>query len=146
MDRQYLAVSLLAVMGPALNHSEIPSVPPPPGIIPNFVDPKTNDQITTIVISILLPLMLVFIVIRLYHCLRINDKIAKSDCKSNDSTVLGSLLMATRRLLSSCGMHIPPNSNTNRSLFLTLGGLDLIHFCYVSWYTCPYPQRVISPV
>ena len=129
-------------MDPTLDYSEIPSQPPPPGITPNFVDPVTNGQITTIVISILLPLMLAIVVLRVYGCLWVNRRFAKSDCKYDSSIVMGSLLMTTRRLPSCCGMRIKLSSNTDHSSFVILDGIDLIHFCHLSWYICPYPQHV----
>lgn len=95
-------------MDPALNYSDIPSAPPPPGVIPNFVNPETNAAMTTIVISILLPLMLAFVLLRVYACFRISHKWAKSDCKYYLVITFGSLLMAIRCLHFSCGMRFQP--------------------------------------
>ena len=68
-------------MDPALNYSTIPSQAPPPGITPNFTHPATNEHVTTVVVSILLPLMLAFIALRLHNCLWVTRRFAKSDCE-----------------------------------------------------------------
>lgn len=58
-----------------------PSKAPPPGVIPNFVDPPSNAHISIIVQSIMLPLMLAFVSLRVYSNLWISHKFALSDCE-----------------------------------------------------------------
>ena len=67
-------------MEPNLDYSKIPSAAPPPGVIPNFVNPETNAPMTTIVITILLPLTLLFVSMRVYSNLWVSHKFYKSDC------------------------------------------------------------------
>ena len=90
----------------ALNYSDTASTPPPPGIVPDFVDPVTNTAAVIIVISILLPLMLVFVALRVYSNLCISRKFAQSDCKYPPFSMLASLLMASRCMRARYGTRI----------------------------------------
>lgn len=64
-----------------LDPTMTPSRPPPTGVIPNFVHPASNAHISVIVTSIMLPLVLVFVSLRVYSNLWINRRFAGSDCK-----------------------------------------------------------------
>lgn len=68
-------------MDPSLDYSKIPSVAPPAGVTPNFIDPVTNASVAKIVISILLPVTLIFVTLRTYCNFRLDRKRAYSDCK-----------------------------------------------------------------
>ncbi|KAF7502448.1 hypothetical protein GJ744_005794 [Endocarpon pusillum] len=59
--------------------TKTPSGPPPPGVIPNFVDPPTNAHISVIVLSIMLSLMLIFVLLRVYSNFWISHRFAISD-------------------------------------------------------------------
>lgn len=86
------------------NLGNLPSAPPPPGVIPNFVNPETRAPILKIVTSIMLPLMMVFVLLRLYSNIWISRKLEKSDCSFLKSLVKSLWLIAIRCLHSSDGM------------------------------------------
>lgn len=50
--------------------SKIPAVAPPPGVVPNFVNPPSQAYIPKIVIYVTLPLMVIFLGMRLYTRLK----------------------------------------------------------------------------
>ena len=48
------------------NYASIPALTPPPGVMPNFAAPNHSARIYTILCSILLGIVYVFVIIRLY--------------------------------------------------------------------------------
>lgn len=50
--------------------SQIAAMAPPPGVVPNFVDPVSLAPVCLIVIAITLPLMVIFLALRFYARLR----------------------------------------------------------------------------
>lgn len=96
----------MAAMDPSLDYSKIPSAAPPPGVIPNFVNPVTNAPMTTIVITILLPLTLLFVSMRVYSNLWVSHKFLKSDCRCSLSLLPFAVLMAIRCLHFGYGVLI----------------------------------------
>lgn len=63
-----------------LDLSQIPAVPPPPGVVPNFTDPPSQAHIPQIVVYVTLPLMVFFLSLRLYTRLK-NSKLGVDDGK-----------------------------------------------------------------
>ena len=88
-----------------LNFSNLPSGPPPPGVVPNFVNPVNSSIVTYVVVSILIPLMLLAVLLRLYSNFCVSRSFAKSDCKFLLLKVLDWSLTSARCLYSSCGKH-----------------------------------------
>ncbi|KAI1175953.1 hypothetical protein F4777DRAFT_548569 [Nemania sp. FL0916] len=59
--------------------SQIPSAPPPPGVIPNFVNPPSIAPICRIVIAVTLPLMAIFLILRIYVRVAVSKKLGIDD-------------------------------------------------------------------
>lgn len=59
----------------------LPLAPPPPGIIPNFVDPPDRTYQFYIVAGVCLPLILVFASLRFYAKICLLPR-SRDDCKS----------------------------------------------------------------
>ena len=51
---------------PLSDFSDIPSLTPPPGVTPNFVDPETNGQLIVSLGTFLLVLTVLFLALRVY--------------------------------------------------------------------------------
>ena len=66
---------------PGTDLSKVPTAPPPPGVVPNFTNPVTKAQMMTVVISVMLSLMLVFVSFRVFTNLWVSKRFAKSDCE-----------------------------------------------------------------
>lgn len=64
-----------------LDLSKIPAAVPPPGIIPNFIDPPSLEEFPKIVTYITLPLMVFFLGLRIYARVRLAS-VGVDDCKS----------------------------------------------------------------
>jgi len=62
--------------------AQLPALQPPPGVVPNFVNPQSIAHQTRTAIYVTLPLMLLFLVLRLYTRLRILRAVGADDCKS----------------------------------------------------------------
>ena len=74
-DRSKLSADELAYL------RQIPSVPPPPGVTPNFVDPPNDKDALNVLSSILLVFMMIFVVNRVYVKTMIVRKYSWDDCK-----------------------------------------------------------------
>lgn len=60
--------------------SETPSGMPPPGQVPNFVNPPSRAGITTVIVSVTLALMIVFVTVRVYADVWVLRKMEKAGC------------------------------------------------------------------
>ena len=60
--------------------SKIPASDPPPGIVPNFNDPPSRRPVATVMVSVTLALMVLFVVLRLYADLWVLRKLEKASC------------------------------------------------------------------
>jgi hypothetical protein len=60
---QWLTVKQLS---PTMDLAKIPVLPPPLGVMPNFVNPENRASILIIISTIFLALLLPFVVLRLY--------------------------------------------------------------------------------
>ena len=59
--------------------AELPALQPPPGVVPNFVDPVTNAHQLVGVVSVLLALMILFALNRFYTKIWITKKFTWDD-------------------------------------------------------------------
>lgn len=59
--------------------SNVPALAPPPGVVPNFVNPESLAPLCLIVIAFTLPLMVLFLALRLYVRLRISSATGADD-------------------------------------------------------------------
>ncbi|MCJ1254826.1 hypothetical protein MMC24_002642 [Lignoscripta atroalba] len=64
---------------PSAGLAGLPAQAPPPGVVPNFIDPYSRGPMLVIVSSILIGLMVLFVAARLYTKLRINRKLKWDD-------------------------------------------------------------------
>lgn len=62
-----------------LDFSQIPSMPPPPGVTSNFVNPENNSSILIIVCTICLVFLLLFVSLRMYTRLWISRSFGLDD-------------------------------------------------------------------
>jgi len=60
----------------------LPAAKPPPGIVPNFVDPYSSGPILISVGSVFVVIMLAFVCVRIYTKVRIVRRSSLDDCKS----------------------------------------------------------------
>ena len=60
--------------------ADIPGMAPPPGVMPNYVDPYNRGYLITSVGSLLLGLMMVFVFVRVYVKVRIQKRFSWDDC------------------------------------------------------------------
>ncbi|KAI0417229.1 hypothetical protein F5X98DRAFT_341749 [Xylaria grammica] len=81
-----------------------PSSVPPDGVIPNFKDPDSNAYISTNVIEVFLPLMLVFFLLRLYSRAIVIRKFGIDDALST---------IAAASIVVVCGILLLLNKNPN---------------------------------
>ncbi|KAK6956859.1 hypothetical protein Daesc_002140 [Daldinia eschscholtzii] len=63
-----------------LDHT--PIIAPPPGVVPNFENPKSLAPIGRITIAVVLPLMVIFVVLRFYTRFQISRSIGADDCRN----------------------------------------------------------------
>lgn len=85
---------------PGLDLSKIPAAPPPPGIIPNFIDPPSLANMPRIFTYITLPPMILFLAMRMYVRIFVTHKIGLDDCEFLD-TSFGSVILANICLKTS---------------------------------------------
>jgi hypothetical protein len=63
--------------------AQLPSLQPPPGVQPNFINPESIAHQTRDATYVALPLMLSFLTLRVYTRLRITHSFGADDCKSS---------------------------------------------------------------
>lgn len=76
--------------------------PPPAGVSPNFVNPPSNAKYNVLCQAVCIPVITVFVVLRLYTRVFIHRKITGDDCKLSD-LILRQLADVKRRLHSGLG-------------------------------------------
>lgn len=77
-----MASAIPADVNPALL-ANYPAMLPPDGVTSNFVDPYTRGPVITIVGSILIAIMMIFVVVRIYTKTCINRKLHWDDCQTS---------------------------------------------------------------
>ena len=60
---------------------KLPAMPPPPGVIPNYVNPHSDGSIIVVVGSILLGLTILFVANRIYSKVWLTHKYSWDDRK-----------------------------------------------------------------
>lgn len=65
-----------------LSLADVPAAPPPPGVIPNYVNPYSEGSVLIIVGSIFVAIMLLFVSVRIYTKVKIVGKSSPDDCMS----------------------------------------------------------------
>jgi hypothetical protein len=64
---------------------EMPALAPPPGVVPNFIDPPTNRSAIFAVFITCLVIMTLAVTIRMYTKILMLKKLAIEDCKSTQA-------------------------------------------------------------
>ena len=72
---------------PGVPIQDIPALAPPQGVRPNFVNPPSREHELIILEGIFVPLMLLFVSMRLFVRARITKKWGWDDCKINSDWV-----------------------------------------------------------
>lgn len=127
----------------------MPAGKPPPGVIPNPINPYSNGPTLIAVGSVLVALMLVCVSVRVYAKFKIVGKLTPDDCKykelfldSRDSDT-----KVDRHLLFSCGnAHLSPSLGPNciRLIFKMRRPLDwcnpILHYSYLRFVRRNLPK------
>lgn len=80
---------------PGTDLSKVPIGPPPPGVIPNFVNPKSTAGEATAVTIVFTIVMLLFVLVRMYTKIFVSRSRGWDDCTCAVNPVsIKSLLMA----------------------------------------------------
>ncbi len=69
--------------GSSYDLSQVPGLAPPPGVIPNFVDPYTRGPLLLALTTVAMGIMYVFVTARLYCKFYVQRKLSWDDCESN---------------------------------------------------------------
>ena len=64
-----------------LDPNEIPSIAPPLGVVPNFINPEDISYRVFAVAGVCLPLLLIFVGLRIYAKVRILGSRTLDDCR-----------------------------------------------------------------
>lgn len=86
---------------PVLDLSKIPAASPPPGVVPNFVDPPSQAHIPRIFTYVTLPPMLLFIALRIYARIVITHKFGLDDCELFENFLVNDISLHSARPLSA---------------------------------------------
>ena len=76
---------------PNIDPSEIPALEPPPGVVPNFVDPYTRGPMLLALSAVAVGIMYLFVTIRIYCKFFVRKTLSWDDRKST-----GGILMFLR--------------------------------------------------
>lgn len=78
----HISQSSLALMDPShMDLSHTPFLKPPPGVVPEFVDPVSQAPTVIVINVVWITLMLCFVVMRIYTKGRILRNLGWDDCK-----------------------------------------------------------------
>lgn len=61
----------------------LPALPPPPGVTPNFIDPPSCADLGKGFVYTFLPLMVCFVILRIYTRARVSRGFGVDDCELN---------------------------------------------------------------
>ena len=98
-------MSSLSSAGGLAALAKTPALAPPPGVVPNFIDPYNQGPILLVIGSILLALMMILVTVRAYTKIFIQRKLSWDDCSLPKFSALGSssMLMFVSDLWTRCG-------------------------------------------
>lgn len=87
----HLTVSIMSVPpGSSYDLSQVPGLAPPPGVIPNFVNPHTRGPLLIALTAVAVGIMYVFVITRLYCKFYVQRKLSWDDCESNEQSCFDS--------------------------------------------------------
>ena len=81
---------------PMVSPSPKPALTPPPGVIPNFVNPPSQGYVTVVVLAICLAITTPIVLLRIYVRYFINRRLWWDDCKLPIHTSTGRRVRLTR--------------------------------------------------
>lgn len=61
--------------------SDLPAMPPPPGVTPNFVNPQNRTDVYVVVYTIFSSLVVLFVSLRFYAKIWITRSVGWDDCE-----------------------------------------------------------------
>ena len=70
---------------PSYDLSQIPALNPPPGVIPNFVDPYTRGPKLLALSAVAIGVMYLFVMARFYAKFYVQRRLTWDDCESSQS-------------------------------------------------------------
>lgn len=73
--------------------SQIPSAAPPPGVVPNFIDPPSQANVPRIFTYVTLPPMILFLAMRMYVRIFVTHTIGLDDCEFQEMS-FGQVILA----------------------------------------------------
>ncbi|KAJ8132163.1 hypothetical protein O1611_g1459 [Lasiodiplodia mahajangana] len=86
--------------------SQVPAAPPPPGVMPNFSDPPSQQVPMIVVSTVILTLTVIFVAIRVYTGLRILRRFGIEECLTLLATVFSAAYIAVVLHLSHESRHL----------------------------------------
>ncbi|OCL10074.1 hypothetical protein AOQ84DRAFT_290010, partial [Glonium stellatum] len=86
-----------------------PALAPPPGVVPNFVNPQSRADQTRIVICVTLPIMVILLALRIYTRLRKTRAFGADDCMLLNLTSSMSVISFCGVVLSILGNPLGPH-------------------------------------
>lgn len=86
-----------------VDYSKIPALAPPPGVVPNFVNPVSLTVPLIVASVISLVLAVIFVSVRLYSSLRLTHSPGVDDCTLSPNSGRVKSLTKRRRLHISTG-------------------------------------------
>ena len=73
------AILKAALLDPSL-YASFPALEPPPGVVPNFIDPPDRGYTVIVVGAVLMALMVLFFMVRLYTKCFVSKRFSWDDC------------------------------------------------------------------
>jgi hypothetical protein len=64
-----------------MDPSQIPALQPPPGVVPNFIDPYTRGPMLLALSAVAIGIMYLFVIARFYCKFSLKHKVTWDDCE-----------------------------------------------------------------
>ena len=65
---------------------QIPALEPPPGVVPNFIDPYTRGPMLLALSAVAIGIMYLFVIFRFYVKFYVQRKLTWDDCESTENS------------------------------------------------------------
>ena len=72
----------LDILPPGIDPWKIPALMPPPGVVPNFLNPESHANQTIIACSIVTAAMILFLFARMYTKIHLTRSVGWDDCEN----------------------------------------------------------------